>query len=300
MLWVTLLLSLCNVYSYSLLKYANWRRTFWLPPSDLICCSGLENNELPLHTYYVCYWHLCLQKNGATFLLITQYLYFALFLQSCIYNPILHYNIHWFVNFEFRVTKKVEASKEFQEVQVETNHLIKEFKLNLKAKIMDALKIEILQLCTELYSNLFKILHSIIQVKLLSDLKDFNCTCNHEYNYTLSRRSPTRLLWHKQSRVLRHLLWTPRPARIPTLQCCLCSQPRWRHHARWRWTPQPQTEGAQNQTQAVKERDLTRICLDMIWSTSIHPTDSYFDQLEEIETDISLKKLHFEAENNDM
>jgi len=37
----------------------------------------------------------------------------------------------------------------------------------------------------------------------------------------------------------------------------------------------------------------------MIWSTSIHPTDSYFDQLEEIETDISLKKLHFEAENKD-
>ena len=75
------------------------------------------------------------------------------------------------VNFEFRVTKKVEASEEFQEVKAETTLLIKEFRLNLKAKIMDALKIEILQLRTELYSNPVKILHSVIKGKLLSERK---------------------------------------------------------------------------------------------------------------------------------
>ena len=48
------------------------------------------------------------------------------------------------VNFDFRVPRPVEASEEFQEVQSETNLLIKEFRLNLKSKIMDALKIEIL------------------------------------------------------------------------------------------------------------------------------------------------------------
>ena len=80
------------------------------------------------------------------------------------------------VNFDFRVTRKVETSEEFQEVQAETNLLIKEFRFNLKSKIMDALKIEIFLQRKDLYSNLVKALHSIIQGKLLSDN---NTTCAH-------------------------------------------------------------------------------------------------------------------------
>jgi len=63
--------------------------------------------------------------------------------------------------------------------------------------------------------------------------------------------------------------------------------------------PPPQQEGAQNQTLAVEERDLARICLDVISSTILRPTKTYFNRLEEIETDLSLKKLHFEAETED-
>ena len=75
------------------------------------------------------------------------------------------------VNFDFQVPKQVEASEEFQEVKAQTNQIIQEFRIHLKGKIIDALKIEILLLRKELYLNLVQQLHAIIQGKLLSDKK---------------------------------------------------------------------------------------------------------------------------------
>ena len=63
-------------------------------------------------------------------------------------------------------------------------------------------------------------------------------------------------------------------------------------------TPQEQAEPP-NQTQAIANRDLARTCLDFIRSTFLRPTTLYFNRLEEIEIDLSLKKLHFTAETED-
>ena len=54
------------------------------------------------------------------------------------------------MNFEFMVSKQVECSEEFLGVKVETEALVKEFRLNLKGKI-----IEILKMCRR-YSTLFR------------------------------------------------------------------------------------------------------------------------------------------------
>jgi len=201
------------------------------------------------------------------------------------------------VNFDFRVPRPVEASEEFQEVQAETNLLIKEFRLNLKGKIMDALKIDILLQRTALYSNLVKVLHSTIQAKLLSD------------NKTASAHVILSTIIHYHEEALLDSFDTNKVEFCHTYR---------EHHALQEFPfpnahvsnqddttmpddggPPPQQEGAQNQTQAVEERDLARICLDVISSTILRPTKTYFNRLEEIETDLSLKKLHFEAETED-
>ena len=75
------------------------------------------------------------------------------------------------MNFEFMVSKQVESSEEFLGVKVETEALVKEFRLNLKGKIMETLKIEILILRQNLYENFAKDIHAIIQAKLISEKK---------------------------------------------------------------------------------------------------------------------------------
>eukprot|EP00555_Chaetoceros_dichaeta_P008461 CAMPEP_0198258654 /NCGR_PEP_ID=MMETSP1447-20131203/8017_1 /TAXON_ID=420782 /ORGANISM="Chaetoceros dichaeta, Strain CCMP1751" /LENGTH=92 /DNA_ID=CAMNT_0043945819 /DNA_START=96 /DNA_END=370 /DNA_ORIENTATION=- len=62
--------------------------------------------------------------------------------------------------------------------------------------------------------------------------------------------------------------------------------------------PQDDADTA-NQTLAVCNRDLARTCLNFIRTTILRLTKLYFDRLEEIEIDISLKKLHFTAETED-
>ena len=57
------------------------------------------------------------------------------------------------VNFDFRVTKKVENSPEFLAIQADTNTLVQEFRQALKQKIKQTLKIEIDLLRTEFYEH---------------------------------------------------------------------------------------------------------------------------------------------------
>ena len=65
-------------------------------------------------------------------------------------------------NFEFRVSKQVEASDAFLEVQAETNVIMQDFRLALKLKVMVTLRIEIGILRKALYNNLVKELHDIV------------------------------------------------------------------------------------------------------------------------------------------
>ena len=57
------------------------------------------------------------------------------------------------VNFEFRVTKKVENHPEFRVIKTDTDSLVHEFRLALKQKIADTLRIECSILRAELYAE---------------------------------------------------------------------------------------------------------------------------------------------------
>ena len=78
------------------------------------------------------------------------------------------------VEFEFRTSKKVEDSPEFQTVKADTISLVSEFRLALKAKIIATLKIEIALLRTEMYENLMQSIHKCITAHLISDQKNLD------------------------------------------------------------------------------------------------------------------------------
>ena len=75
----------------------------------------------------------------------------------------------WMVNFDFRVTKKVEDSPEFIVIKTDTDTLVLEFKLALKSKIMKTIQIECKILRDDLYKNLMTNLHLVVQAKLIRD-----------------------------------------------------------------------------------------------------------------------------------
>ena len=83
------------------------------------------------------------------------------------------------VNFDFRVTKKVENNPEFLVIKADTDTLVQEFRLALKHKIMDTLRIECGILRTELYENLATNIHHVVQAQLVSEQKkiDANKLC---------------------------------------------------------------------------------------------------------------------------
>ena len=73
------------------------------------------------------------------------------------------------VNFDFRVTKKVENNPEFLVIKADTNSIVQEFKLALKLKIMHTLQLECRMLREELYENLCINLHLMVTAQLISD-----------------------------------------------------------------------------------------------------------------------------------
>ena len=80
------------------------------------------------------------------------------------------------VNFEFRVTKKVENNPEFLVIKADTDTLVEEFRLALKQKIMQTLKIECDLLRTELYEHLCINLHLVVQAFLITEQKNWTLT----------------------------------------------------------------------------------------------------------------------------
>ena len=80
------------------------------------------------------------------------------------------------VNFDFRVTKKVENNSDYMVVKADTDVIVLEFKLALKYKIMDMLQIECKSLRDELYENLVTNLHRVVQERSFIYLQhNFNC-----------------------------------------------------------------------------------------------------------------------------
>ena len=73
------------------------------------------------------------------------------------------------INFDFRVTKSIENNPEFLVIKADTDTLIQEFKLGLKRKVMEKLKLEIRILRNELFEHLCINLHLVIQAFLISE-----------------------------------------------------------------------------------------------------------------------------------
>ena len=215
-------------------------------------------------------------------------------------------------DFEFRVSKPVEASPEFLEVQAATNIMMQDFRLALKAKVMATLKIEISILTQSLYENLARELHKIVQAQLISNGK---IAQPHVILSTLVTNHWTDLLEHftvscdefcivyKNTFALAEfpLAKAPAPALTPDDSTLALTGP---HNRLNQFTQDLNDEAepdgpAPDQSGAIEERDLAKTCLEVIFSTIINPHKLYFTREEEIETDISLKKLHKESETEE-
>ena len=66
------------------------------------------------------------------------------------------------VNFEFRVSKEVEVSPDFVTIKEDTTALVTDFKIALKAKIMETLRVEIALLKSKMYDNLAKDMDQVV------------------------------------------------------------------------------------------------------------------------------------------
>ena len=63
------------------------------------------------------------------------------------------------VNFDFKVTKKVENNPEFLIIKADTDTLVQEFKLKLKEQVIQTLQLTCRMLREDLYENLCINLH---------------------------------------------------------------------------------------------------------------------------------------------
>ena len=72
------------------------------------------------------------------------------------------------VNFDLRVTKKVEDSPEFMATKTDTDAIVLEFKLAQKIKIMKTIQIEYKILRDELYGHLMTNLYLVVQAQLIT------------------------------------------------------------------------------------------------------------------------------------
>ena len=216
-------------------------------------------------------------------------------------------------DFEFRVSKQVEASPEFLEVQAATNILMQDFRLALKSQVMKTLKIEINILTERLYENLARECFKIVQATLISDGKIaqphviFSTLINNHWevlleHFTVSRDEFCSVYKHVFALAefplaqTRHL---PADADATTLALTTGPFNDMGQYTQADLNDQEPPGPAPDQTGAIEERDLARSCLDNIFSTIITPHKLYFSREENIEIDITLKKLKKTTETED-
>ena len=155
---------------------------------------------------------------------------------------------------------------------------------------MDSLKIEIHMTRDNLYKNLVKDLHTIIQAKLLSEknTKDphiiLSQIIHYHSNELLDSFDTTELKFctiYKEVHALEdipiHNMTNPN-ADLNNMTG---------------------DNGQDNHTRLIEFCNLSRSCLNTIVSTIIQPHQMYYERLEDIEIDISLNELHHSTSNED-
>jgi len=189
------------------------------------------------------------------------------------------------INFDFRVTKKVENSPEFLAIKTETDTLVLEFKMNLKQKIMDTLRIECMMLRTELYEHLATKLHYVVTAQLLTRQSQYDphkiiSTIIHYYFEELF--GVTDLTIEELIKIYKkiHGLTTfpiPQDNEIPPMEVD--------------GDIDPQDPPNDAQQAAIKLRDACQPAKQIILGAFTRTYSAYFDRAEAILIDASLKKL---------
>ena len=187
------------------------------------------------------------------------------------------------VNFEFRVTKKVENSPEFLAIQADTDTLVQEFRQALKQKIRQTLKIEIDLLRTEFYEHLCTSFHLVVQAFLITEQAALDphkvvSTMTHYYFKDMWDQLDLELEEFYKVYKTTHALETF-PFPIDDL------------------APATEDEALdmdeENNREEASTTRLTSIkAKTLIVGAFANPVLAYFTRIEEIKVDISLKKLH--------
>ena len=186
------------------------------------------------------------------------------------------------VEFEFRTSKMVEDSPAFQTIKADTIVLIKDFRLALKQQIMATLKIEIEMLKTEMYANLMKGIHICVTAHLISEQKKLNV---HKVVSTIVKHHFEELFAHTDMEISDFYNYYKKELNIPIF---------------------PFPDGTPTQVEPTDMTEDIPVIMNpatvfhreslnskfAIFSTFTLPGRAYFKRTEDIEIELSLKKLH--------
>ena len=201
------------------------------------------------------------------------------------------------VNFNFKVTKKVENNPEFLIIKADTDTIVQEFKLKMKEQVMQTLQLTCRMLREELYENLCINLHLITQAQLIADQSDLDphqvmSTILHYHFVELFDYTDLTLdKLHEKYKDTHALPVFPFPIEgtnttnpvpidtEPDMQIVGADD------------PNPTVATDDGQQQAIATRDACQPARLLILGVFTRPGTAYFDRAEAIKVDISLKKL---------
>ena len=196
------------------------------------------------------------------------------------------------VDFDFRVTKQVEDTEEYKSINVETQIIMNDFRLNLKSKVKEVLIVEIKLIRDSLIENFLKHLTLVTKAQLLTDNKKLSphlmvSAFMHYHHTDLLAQTDMELEEFNISYKKYHSLAT---YPLPLSE----SNPDDIDMA-----PEFPAIHTENHAYAIQLRDDSLICYQTILATLSIPIKTYFERLDSIEIDISLKKLNSTAELED-
>ena len=195
-------------------------------------------------------------------------------------------------NFEFRVSKKVENSPEFLTIKGETDALVLEFRLKLKQKIMDTLKIECTMLRAELYESLITNIHLVVQAQLITDKTMEN---PHKIVITIIEYYYEEIFDHTDLDKDEFIEIYKNTHGLATFPLPPDATPPPDHSTQHMDTSHDEFVSHPDANARHAVLTLQTTCLPakrLILSAFSRPIQAYFNRAEAIEVDLSLKKLH--------
>ena len=201
------------------------------------------------------------------------------------------------VNFDFKVTKKVENNPEFLVIKADTEIIVQEFKLKLKQKVMHTLQLTCRMLRDELYENLCVNLHLVTQAQLISDQsnldphKVISTILHYHFEELFDYTDITLEKLHEKYKVTHALPVFPFPIAGPNTPNPVPADAEPEMLPIEANNPNPNAATDDGQQQAIANRDACNPSRLLILGVFTRPGTAYFDRADAIKVDISLKKL---------